>query len=203
MTSILDSVALQGRKVRLAPVTEDLADRAFELLYGVEDLLRWFIWPGPENCEELRGSYRHWANFSEEGHDYRLAVFEREEDRFVGMIDLRYLGHPRNGSLGYWIGKPYHGRGYMSEAVSLVTWLAFRHLESEALSAWAFVGNDPSRRVLEKNGMRLVRTARGRRYGERVLDEWLFAITRSAYERSDPTPPLIDEVSWRTDRAGL
>src|SRR3546814_6294844 len=37
----------------------------------------------------------------------------------ISLANLR-RGVAQSGSLGYWMGKPYAGRGYMSEAVQLV-----------------------------------------------------------------------------------
>jgi RimJ/RimL family protein N-acetyltransferase len=54
--------------------------------------------------------------------------------------------------LGYWLGAPYWGRGFTTEAVRAVIDHAFGGLEHEALQAGARVSNPASRRVLEKCG---------------------------------------------------
>jgi RimJ/RimL family protein N-acetyltransferase len=54
--------------------------------------------------------------------------------------------------LGYWLGLPFWGKGYATEALHAVIDYAFTDLEHEALQAGARVTNPASRRVLEKCG---------------------------------------------------
>lgn len=54
--------------------------------------------------------------------------------------------------LGYWLGVPYWGQGYATEAVHAVIDYTFTDLKHDALQAGARVTNPASRRVLEKCG---------------------------------------------------
>jgi RimJ/RimL family protein N-acetyltransferase len=54
--------------------------------------------------------------------------------------------------LGYWLGVPYWGNGYATEAMHAVIDYAFTDLAHTALQAGARVTNPASRRVLEKCG---------------------------------------------------
>ncbi len=54
--------------------------------------------------------------------------------------------------IGYWLGAPFWGRGYATEAVRALIDHAFGALGHDALQAGARVGNPASRRVLEKCG---------------------------------------------------
>jgi RimJ/RimL family protein N-acetyltransferase len=54
--------------------------------------------------------------------------------------------------LGYWLGVPYWGKGYATEALHAVIDYAFIDLAHEALQAGSRVTNPGSRRVLEKCG---------------------------------------------------
>ena len=54
--------------------------------------------------------------------------------------------------LGYWLGVPYWGKGYATEAMHAVIDYAFTDLAHEALQAGSRVTNPASRRVLEKCG---------------------------------------------------
>jgi RimJ/RimL family protein N-acetyltransferase len=66
--------------------------------------------------------------------------------------------------LGYWVGVPFWGQGYATEAARAVIDHAFGSLGHEVLEAGARVSNPASRRVLEKCGFQWtgVRLARVR-----------------------------------------
>jgi RimJ/RimL family protein N-acetyltransferase len=87
---------------------------------------------------------------------------------FVMTFNERLIGacsiDPREDApeLGYWLGAPYWGRGFATEAARALIDHAFGDLEHEALQAGARVSNPASRRVLEKcafqwTGVRLTR----------------------------------------------
>ncbi|HMH45535.1 MAG TPA: GNAT family protein [Pyrinomonadaceae bacterium] len=60
-----------------------------------------------------------------------------EDHRMVGSINLSqiFLGRFRNAYLGYFIGAPYAGRGYMKETIRLMLRYAFTHLKLHRLEA--------------------------------------------------------------------
>jgi RimJ/RimL family protein N-acetyltransferase len=66
----------------------------------------------------------------------------------VCSVDLREDGP----ELGYWLGVPYWGQGFATEAVRALIDHAFGDLEHETLISGARVNNPSSRRVLEKCG---------------------------------------------------
>ena len=60
--------------------------------------------------------------------------------------------------LGYWIGKPFWGRGLTPEAARALLCHAFRDLEAEKVWCGYHDGNLKSKRVQEKCGFRYIRT---------------------------------------------
>jgi RimJ/RimL family protein N-acetyltransferase len=72
------------------------------------------------------------------------------DDTIVGGCGIKHDGtHPE---IGYWLGLPYWGQGYATEAVRALIDHAFGDLGHQALQAGARVSNPASRRVLEKCG---------------------------------------------------
>ena len=68
----------------------------------------------------------------------------------IGIKDIDYVNKKAN--IGYWIGKQYQDKGIVIECIKLVINYAFDMLELEEVSAYVFPDNNPSIRVLEKNG---------------------------------------------------
>jgi RimJ/RimL family protein N-acetyltransferase len=77
-----------------------------------------------------------------------LITFDRT---LIGCCGLAQLGGPAP-DLGYWIGAPFWGNGYATEAVRALLDYAFTDLGYEAVHGAARVTNPASRRVLEKCG---------------------------------------------------
>ena len=63
-------------------------------------------------------------------------------------------GLPDGVEIGYWIGKPFWGQGYIPEAVECV--LEYLFTETDCPRVWCshFLGNEKSKRVIEKCGFR-------------------------------------------------
>lgn len=73
---------------------------------------------------------------------------------FVGTIGIMPLQGWRShvAEIGYWIGRPYWGKGIATMAVELMTEMAFQELGFLKLIAPVLGPNMASIRVLEKNG---------------------------------------------------
>ena len=74
----------------------------------------------------------------------------------LGAIHLGIDG--RVGEIGYWLGRPWWGRGLMTEAAHALLDLAFATCGLEAVGAGALAANVGSIRVLQQAGMRFVGT---------------------------------------------
>jgi len=85
------------------------------------------------------------------GEAYRFAVTRKADSAFVGGCGLR-LKEDGVFEIGYWLGKPYWGLGYASEAARRVMGFAFRELKAPVLRASYFHDNPASGRVLAKLG---------------------------------------------------
>ena len=107
-----------------------------------------------ENTARIPHPYR-----SEDAEQFIAAVNKREgEACFVIMLECAPIGvcsvdlREDGPEVGYWLGVPYWGRGFATEAVRALIDHAFGDLEHETLISGARVTNPASRRVLEKCG---------------------------------------------------
>jgi RimJ/RimL family protein N-acetyltransferase len=87
----------------------------------------------------------------------QLSVEERESGRLVGDVGLSPAeGEPGVIKVGYTISPEFQRRGYATEAVRALVDYAFDALGADVVRAYASGENEPSIRVAEKVGMRLV-----------------------------------------------
>jgi RimJ/RimL family protein N-acetyltransferase len=83
-----------------------------------------------------------------------FAITERESGALAGAMGLHLEpGHGR-AELGYWIGKPFWGRGYATEAGLAVLRFGFEALGLNKIHAAVFIKNPASDRVIRKLGMK-------------------------------------------------
>lgn len=114
-----------------------------------------------------------------------LAVTLRDTGALAGAISLMQIEAGHQAEIGYWIGVPYWGRGYCSQALRVVARHAFEQLHLHRLYARCFVRNPASSRVLQKLGF--VHEGRQRQHVRKwdgfedidlyglLKDEWLAA----------------------------
>ena len=95
----------------------------------------------------------HQAVF-DEGDGVTFAITMRETGELVGAISLRMANRFHRAEMGYWIGKPYWGKGYCTEAVKAVIAYGFDEMELNRILAYHLTRNPASGRVMEKAGMR-------------------------------------------------
>jgi RimJ/RimL family protein N-acetyltransferase len=89
----------------------------------------------------------------ENGEAIAWAITSRKDGQLMGAIGLEIHQKNENAELGYWIGKPFWGQGYCTEAVRAVVHYAFEQLRLNRLKAHHFANNPASGRVLRKIGM--------------------------------------------------
>ena len=117
------------------------------------------------------------------------AVCQKDE-KAIGAIELIPNGRSdlttsdSECELGYWIGKPFWGNGYIPEAASELIRRGFEELNLSAIWCGSYEGNTKSRRVQEKCGFTYARpdqdvpwTALGK-----PLTEHISCLTRAEWQ---------------------
>lgn len=82
-----------------------------------------------------------------------LAIVIREGDVLCGAIGLILRPEHARAELVYWVGVPYWGRGYGTEAARAIVRYGFESLELNRIYAAHFMRNPASGRVMQKIGM--------------------------------------------------
>jgi len=88
------------------------------------------------------------------------AAMEKSSGRFVGWFHFRPVAaaHPNEVELGYRLLKSVWGKGYATEGSRALIDKGFAELGVQRVVAFTMVVHVASRRVMEKAGLRLVRT---------------------------------------------
>lgn len=89
-----------------------------------------------------------------EGRSIVFAIAREPDDLLIGAIGLTLNPVHDRAELGYWIGRPFWGHGYCTEAARAVVEYGFHELGLRRIHATHFVRNPASGRVMEKLGMR-------------------------------------------------
>lgn len=110
-------------------------------------------WPPHKSIEESKEVIQTVFNGAE-----CYAICEKENDIAIGAIELMLNGHTDmterddECELGYWIGQPFWGRGYVPEAAAELLRRAFEDLGMTTVWCGYYDGNQKSKRVQEKLG---------------------------------------------------
>jgi RimJ/RimL family protein N-acetyltransferase len=193
---------LETARLLLRPA--ELADaEPTQLLFPQWEIVRYLLarvpWPYPPD-----GALTFYRDIAlpaiERGEEWHWTLrLKSEPARMIGLISLmRNPEHHR----GFWLGLPWHGQGLMTEACDAVTDYWFNVLREPLLRVRKAAANVASRRISEKQGMRLVATFEGEYVSGRMpaeiweitAEEWfLCARTKSAstssFRRSSACPP--------------
>ena len=183
------TVSLETKRLWLSPLTLDDADQIqarFPQWEIVRYLLRGIPWPYPPDGaltwsrdvalpQMARGQAWHWT--------MRMRA---RPDQVVGLISLMTGEHDNR---GFWVAPPWQRQGLASEAADAVTEYWFEVLKFPVLRAPKAVVNVASRRISERQGMRVIRTEQ-REYVSGPLPAEIWEITADewhAYRRKAAT----------------
>jgi RimJ/RimL family protein N-acetyltransferase len=149
---------LETRRLLLRPL--ELADAAqIQLLFPHWEIVRHLAaqvpWPYPADA-----AVRYIRDIAlpamERGEAWNWTLrLKSDPDRIIGSIDLR---KKENENRGFWLDLAWQRQGLMTEACEAVTDFWFNTLNFPVLRAPKAIQNIASRRISEKQGMRLVAT---------------------------------------------
>ncbi len=94
----------------------------------------------------------HQAEF-ESGMGVVFAMSEQKTDQLIGAVGLTVTKRFSRAELGYWVGKPFWGKGYASEASETVLRYGFEVMQLNKISASHMTRNPASGKVMQKIGM--------------------------------------------------
>lgn len=126
------------------------------------------------------GAAEEFIQHCAEGSDVHFAITLHEDTGLIGVISLLMRRENDRAEIGYWIGVPFWGRGYATEAAGAVLGHGFETLKLNRIYAACFARNAASARVLQKIGMRHEGTLRQHiRKWDELVDLKFYGILKS------------------------
>ena len=160
------------------------------------EVTRWTTLPEPYGRADAEDWVRRAAprGWHEGDHLVWYVVRAEDPDRLLASIALHHVDRAAGtAELGYWAVPVVRGRGVPTEAVRLLARWGFDELGLDRIEWRAAVGNDASRRVAEKAGVRVEGVSRaGLVINGRRFDAWVGGLLpgdlRGAPEQVATTP---------------
>ena len=137
--------------------------------------------PHPYERADAERYLRALEEAGERGDSLTLAIRLRDDPLLVGSVGLKEIDRTHlQAELGYWIGVPYWGRGYATEAARAVVQYGFDTLGLNRIYAHHMTRNPVSGRILERIGMQRegVLRERVRKWGQ-FEDVVMYAVLKS------------------------
>ena len=110
--------------------------------------------PHPYSEEDARTFLAKADEDFQAGRTVSFAICLASTAELCGAVGLHIADAHRHAELGYWIGVPFWGRGYATEAARAAVAFGFETMRLNRIFAHHFAENTGSGRVLEKIGMR-------------------------------------------------
>jgi ribosomal-protein-alanine N-acetyltransferase len=118
------------------------------------------------------------------GGPFAWAIVRRKDGRLIGSCGfVSQSKERRSAEIGYWIGRPYWGKGHAVEAARALVRFGFEQMDLERVEAKCFVENRAGQRVIEKLGMKYEGTDRSEMIKGEYPELRLYAIARQDWNR--------------------
>ncbi|KQB39174.1 GNAT family N-acetyltransferase [Flavobacterium aquidurense] len=122
------------------------------------------LFVGNKPVKSIEESIGYVKNVQQQYKDFgtgRWAVILKETNAFLGWSGIKFITNEINNhkdfyEIGYRFIEKHWGKGYATEAGKAFVDYAFNVMKVDALYAYADAGNENSRRILEKLGLRYV-----------------------------------------------
>jgi ribosomal-protein-alanine N-acetyltransferase len=177
ITTILNTTRLTLRPLRATDAAR------IQALFPHYEVLKYMTaaipWPYPDDGATPFVEHALADMALEERYVWAIVDKAAGDDLLVGVIDL-FPKNP-NDNRGFWLGLPYQGNGYMTEAVAAVTYFAFDVVGLPQLILNNAEPNIGSHRLKEKSGATIVEINEGEPYVGGVFRQIRWILTREQW----------------------
>ncbi len=168
--------------------TEQDTEELYLLTVGSRDHLRkWLSWLDDfysleHSLRYIRRSFESFASLG--GFPTSFAIVY--QGKIAGTIGFNHVSEiHRNASIGYWLGKPYEGKGIMSRSFPVVVDYGFHRLNLHRIEVRVATENSRSRAIPERFGFTqegILREAE--KLGNRYVDHVLYSMLAKEWQKT-------------------
>lgn len=146
-----------------------IADDDFELIYRLSinpNVLKFINGGRVLSKEEIKKDLDKRLQSTTDVFGYWM-IFEKKSNDFIGWVVLKPLDQTQEIEIGYRLLEEHWGKGFATEAASLIINYGFNTLNMDKISAVVLEKNLGSRKVLEKLGLTYIK--KGNYYGAKCM----------------------------------
>ncbi len=174
---------ITDRLILKVPQAGDGAGLHKAVLDGYGDFIKWLTWPEEKPTLEMveQDCRRHHAEFILR-QDIRYLIINRKTKEIMGRCGFPPFqlnwAIPMFG-ISYFLAKRFQGNGYATEAVNILTQLAFKHMQARKVEIKVDPENQASLRIPERLWFALEAKQKGnwlRKDKEELADLWTYAM---------------------------
>jgi ribosomal-protein-alanine N-acetyltransferase len=185
---------LETERLQLRPFTLEDEAAVFALASNPE-VARFVRFEAHRTPAETRAFLELVEQHCRRGDPFAWAIVRRGDDRPIGSCGfVSQCGERRSAEIGYWLGKPYWGKGYAVEAARALVHFGFEQMGLDRVEAKCFAENCAGQRVIEKLGMKFEGTDRSEMIKGDYPELRVYAIVRQdwrGYLDPNSTPRIL------------
>lgn len=157
---------LQGEKIYFTPLSLDDAI-SIHTYASNPDISRFIGWQLKNDLKDTQSYIEEMLRREVVGTHLYASVVKKDSKELIGTVMLFAFDHEaKQAEVGYVFHQDFWGKGYCTEALSMINDFATKNLKLHRLHARVVSGNMGSARALEKNGFDLEGTLRDHYYIE-------------------------------------
>jgi ribosomal-protein-alanine N-acetyltransferase len=189
--SVTSIPVLETERLRLRPLTLD-DDVAVFALASDPEVARFVRFEAHRDLAETRAFLELVQRHYRRGDPFAWAIVRREDGRLIGSCGfVSQAVELKSAEIGYWLGKPYWGKGYAVEAAQALVRFGFKQMALERVEAKCFLENCAGQRVIEKLGMKFEGTDCSEMIKGGYPELKLYGITRQEWVAGRDSTPRI------------
>ena len=178
-----DFPTLKTERLTCRRIKDDDAP-ALHAIWSDPEVTRYFSLEPFQSIAETRKMMELLNLLSAAGQGIRWAVVRNADGTILGTCGFHnYKPEHHRAEMGYELGHPYWGQGFMSEAVGAILRYGFMVAGYNRIEAFVNYGNQRSTRLLERNGFHMDGLLRQYELNRgKFVDQYCYSLLKSDWE---------------------